>query len=81
MIIAQTAKEELLLEIEHLSNPCLDELQRFIRYLRLKQSGKAIFSDEKSVLPPEHDPILHEMGMFEAAPFSDAIDDTLYGTL
>jgi len=77
MGIAQTNKSELLREIEQLPNPCLVELQNFIRYLKFKQSSAKVKS-EKLTLSPENDPILSLIGLADVAPFSDNIDDTLY---
>ena len=81
MGISQTTKKELLFEIEQLSNPYIIELQNFIQYLKFKQSGKVILSSDRHVLPPEQDPILREIGLCDITPFSDAIDDTLYGEI
>lgn len=79
MGITQTAKEELIFEIEQLSNPHIAELQSFVRYLKFKQSANAVSSNAGPVLQPDKDPILHGIGMLDAAPFSEAIDDILYG--
>lgn len=71
-------KQQLMGEIEHLSNAYLAELQNFIQYLKFKQSKTDSMSGRKHVSMPEHDPILQAIGTIDAAPFSDTIDDTLY---
>ena len=81
MEIAQTTKKELFREIEQLSSPYLAELQNFIRYLKFKQTGKAAASIERMVLPPENDPILCLIGIADVAPFSENLDDILYGAI
>lgn len=80
MGITQTNKAELLQEIEQLSNPYLVELQNFVRYLKFKQS-KVQTEGESRILPPENDPILRLIGIADVSPFSDDIDDMLYGAL
>lgn len=77
----QTTKQELLFEIEQLSNPYIVELQNFIQYLKFKQSHMAAGSRDRHVLRPEDDPILRAFGIAEVAPFSETIDDALYGAL
>ena len=81
MGITQITQKKLLFEIEQLSNPYLIELQNFIQYLKFKQSSKSLLSNDSGMLPPEKDPILRAIGMVEVTPFSDAIDDMLYGTI
>jgi len=79
MEIAQTTKKELFQEIEQLPSLYLDELRSFIRYLKFKQTGKVTTSINKTVLPPENDPILCLIGIADVDPFSENIDDMLYG--
>ncbi len=81
MGITQTTKKELLCEIEQLSNSYIIELQNFIQYLKFKQSSTAILTSNRRILPPEKDPILRAIGLCDVTPFSDAIDDTLYGAV
>jgi len=80
MEIAQSTKRDLYREIEQLSSPYFMELQNFIRYLKFKQASK-INTDERLVLPPENDPILRLIGQIDVTPFSNNIDDTLYGAV
>jgi hypothetical protein len=75
------AKQKLLGEIEHLPNPYIVELQNFIQYLKFKQSTMTGEADDKRVLRPEDDPILRAFGLLDVPPFSEAIDDALYGAV
>jgi len=77
----QTIKEELLWEIEQLSNPYLIELRNFIRYLTFKQTGRMTLSSSSSFLPSDKDPILSLIGIVDITPFSDEVDNILYGTI
>lgn len=77
----QTIKEELLREIEQLSNPYLIELQNFIRYLTFKQTGRMTLSSSSFFLPSDKDPILGLIGIVDITPFSDEVDNILYGTI
>jgi len=79
MGIVQTTKKELFQEIEQLSSPYLAELQNFIRYLKFKQASQYTTSINKITLPPENDPILCLIGIADVAPFSEKLDDMLYG--
>jgi hypothetical protein len=81
MEIAQTTKTELFREIEQLSSPYLLELQNFIRYLKFKQTDKAATSIDRMALPPENDPILCLIGIIDVTPFSENLDDMLYGAV
>lgn len=81
MGITQATKQTLMAEIEHLSPPYIVELQQFVQYLKFKQSGRAIQSHDRPVLAPEQDPTLRAIGLLDMAPFSDAIDDILYGVV
>lgn len=80
MGIAQTNKSELFREIEQLPNLYLVELQNFIRYLKFKQSNATV-KNERLTLSPENDPILRLIGLADVIPFSDSIDDLLYGAV
>jgi hypothetical protein len=42
------------------------------------EMGKTGEADDKRVLRPEDDPILHAFGILDVPPFSEAIDDILY---
>ncbi|EDN68148.1 hypothetical protein BGP_5392 [Beggiatoa sp. PS] len=79
MEIAQTTKKELFREIEQLSSPYLEELQNFIQYLKFKQTSKVATSIDRRVLSPENDPILRLIGIVDVSPFSENLDDMLYG--
>ncbi|TLU88448.1 MAG: hypothetical protein FDX21_00110 [Chlorobium sp.] len=74
-----TAKQQLLSEIEQLPNVCLSELQNFIQYLQFKQANAN--SSVHHTLQPMDDPILRSSGFIDIEPFSEAIDNTLYGAL
>ena len=80
MGMTQATKQQLLCEIEHLSNAYIAELQNFIQYLKFKQSRTDSISGEEQARIPEQDPILHAIGTVDVAPFSETIDDTLYTT-
>jgi hypothetical protein len=78
----QTAKKKLFSEIEQLSNPyIIMELELFIQYLKFKQSGIIIRSGDSDALQPEDDPVLRAFDLVDVAPFSDTIDDILYGVV
>lgn len=74
-------KQKLLSEIDQLSNPYILELQNFVQYLKFKQSRMASSSKNSNSLRPEDDPILQAFGIIDVAPFSETIDDTLYGAV
>lgn len=78
----QTARTQILVEIEQLSGRYLAELESFIQYLKFKQAGTEIATDCSSyALSRETDPLLQAIGIAEAEPFADAVDDTLYSAL
>jgi hypothetical protein len=79
MEIAQTTKQELFREIEQLSSSYLAELQNFIQYLKFKQTSQVATSIDRKALSPENDPILSLIGLVDVAPFSENLDDMLYG--
>ncbi len=81
MGMTQATKQQLLFEIEHLSNAYISELQNFIQYLKFKQLSMDSISGEEQARVPEQDPILHAIGIIDVAPFSETIDATLYTTL
>ncbi len=81
MGMTQTTKQQLVFEIEHLSNAYIAELQSFIQYLKFKQSRTDSISGGGQGRVPERDPILHAIGTIDVTPFSETIDDTLYTTL
>lgn len=74
-------RQKIIFEIEHLPNPYLTELQNFIQYLKYKQSDMAGTADDSRFLPPEADPVLRAFGMIDVTPFSETVDDILYGTV
>ena len=78
--MTQATKQQLLCEIEQLSNAYIAELQNFIHYLKFKQSRTDRSPGEKQAQVPEQDPILHANGTIDVTPFSETIDDTLYTT-
>ena len=78
MGMTPATKQQLLFEIEHLSNAYLAELQNFVQYLKFKQSHTESIADENPGRALEHDPLLQAIGSIDVAPFSDTIDDTLY---
>ena len=78
---SHTTKQKLAFEIEQLSNPYIMELQNFIQYLKFKQSSMTAKSSDSRVLRPEDDPILRALGLIDVTPFSETIDDTLYGAV
>ena len=43
--------------------------------------GKTGEADDQRVLQPEDDPILRAFGLLDVPPFSEAIDDILYGAI
>jgi hypothetical protein len=45
------------------------------------EMGKTGEADDQRVLRPEDDPILRAFGILDVPPFSEAIDDTLYGAV
>ena len=77
----QTARKKLVFEIEHLPNSYLIELQNFIQYLKFKQLSMPEKASSRNALRPEDDPVLGAFGFIDAPPFSDAIDEALYGAL
>ena len=76
-----TPEQQLLREIEQLSTPYFMELQNFIQYLEFKQANMTAAAHGSRILRPEGDPILRTCGLIEVAPFSEAMDDILYGAV
>ncbi|WP_045219878.1 hypothetical protein [Desulfonatronum thioautotrophicum] len=76
-----TTKQKLVIEIEQLPNISIMELQNFVQYLKFKQAGMTALSSDIRELRPEDDPILRVCGFIDVPPFSETIDDTLYGAL
>jgi hypothetical protein len=79
MEYTDTTKQQLLCEIERLPDVCLSELQNFIQYLQFKQANAN--SSVHHTLQPTDDPILRSFGFIDIEPFSETIDNTLYGAL
>lgn len=78
----QSARAQLLFEIEQLSGRYLAELEKFVQYLKFRQAGEESSADhETRSLRPEADPILGIIGAIDAEPFAEDIDDTLYKEL
>ena len=76
-----TTKQKLAFEIEQLSTPYIMELQNFIQYLKFKQTNIPAPSNDSRILQPEEDPILRAFGLIDVTPFSETIDDILYGAV
>ena len=77
MKTVKTTKADLFWEIEQLPPSYLPELQNFVRYLKFKQLS-GVSPDAQKTLKPEDDPILGAIGLVDAEPFSEVIDDILY---
>ncbi len=71
-------KEKLLNRMEKLSETDIREVIDFAEFLQIKRYRvKAI--PEKAKLDPKKDPILKIMGIADAEPFANKIDQELYG--
>jgi len=81
MTIMPITKQQLLFDIEQLLPPYLIELQKFVQYLKFKQSSTILDATAPFALPPEQDPILKVIGIADVAPCADKIDEVLYGEL
>lgn len=79
MLSAQILKEELQQELEYLSIQNLQELLSFVRYLKFKELNQEI-ATLKPDLDPKDDPILQLIGMADAPPLANDIDEILYGS-
>jgi hypothetical protein len=75
------SRQKLAHDIEHLSNTHIMELQKFVQYLKFKQASTVASSCEIRAIQPEDDPILFAFGIVDVQPFSEKIDETLYGEL
>lgn len=75
------SRQKLAHDIEHLSNTHIMELQKFVQYLKFKQASTAVSSCEVRAIQPGDDPILSGFGIVDVQPFSENIDDILYGKL
>ncbi len=73
------AKKKLQHEIEELSPESLLELKQFVQYLKFKEKKQAKEASPPARFEPEQDPIFQIIGMAEAEPFADEIDEILYG--
>jgi len=73
------AKKELQHEIEELSPESLLELKQFVQYLKFKEKKQTEEASPPARVDPELDPIFQIIGMAEAEPFADEIDEILYG--
>ena len=79
MEAAQSIKQKIIYDIECLNKNYMLELQTFIQYLKFKQSTGIDATDEIPSLPSEDDPILGMIDSIDVPPFSDKIDEILYG--
>ena len=71
-------KERLIEELERLPEDRLREALDFVVYLRTREkNGAATRSPE--ALDPQKDPILKLVGIADVEPFSQNIDQDLYG--
>jgi len=71
-------KERLIEELERLPEDRLREALDFVVYLRTREkNGAATRSPED--LDPQKDPILKLVGIADVEPFSQNIDQDLYG--
>ncbi len=71
-------KEQLVQEIEKLPEEQLQEVLDFVGHLRAKDSRKAAAMPQKD-LDPQGDPVLKLFGIADVEPFSQNIDQELYG--
>ncbi len=71
-------KERLIKELEKLPEGRLQEILDFVEYILMKeeQEGAPKSPDE---LDPRKDPILKLIGIADVEPFSQDIDEELYG--
>ena len=75
---AKALKERLIEEIGKLPKDRLREVFDFVEYLRTREeNGAATKSPED--LDPQQDPILKLVGIADVEPFSQNIDEELYG--
>ncbi|MCD6141276.1 DUF2281 domain-containing protein [Candidatus Bipolaricaulota bacterium] len=75
---AKALKERLIEEIGKLPKDRLREVFDFVEYLRTREeNGAATKSPED--LDPQQDPILELVGIADVEPFSQNIDEELYG--
>ena len=71
-------KEQLVQEIEKLPEEQLQEVLNFVGYLRAQDSRKITTMSQKD-LDPQGDPVLKLFGIANVEPFSQNIDQDLYG--
>lgn len=76
--MTKTLKDRLLEEIERLPEDRLHEVLDFIECLRTKNMKEAGAGLPES-LDPQKDPILKLIGIADVEPFSQNIDEELYG--
>lgn len=74
----EALKERLIKELEKLPEDRLQEVLDFVEYLRTK-GGKRPAHKSPDELDPSKDPILKLMGIADVEPFSQNIDEELYG--
>ena len=76
----QRIKERLLAELEALPEEKLREVLDFVEFLQAREAKKPRQEARPpSDLDPEGDPILKLIGIADVDPFSQSIDEELYG--
>jgi len=74
----ETLRERLIEEIDRLPEERLREVLDFVEYILMKE-GRRSTPKSSEGLDPEKDPILKLMGIADVEPFSQNIDEQLYG--
>lgn len=77
-MVTKALKERLIQEIEKLPEDRLREALDFLGYLRTREKNGAATKSPKE-LNPQKDPILELVGIADVKPFSQNIDEQLYG--
>ena len=75
---AKALKERLIEELERLPEDRLREILDFVGYLRAKEAREAA-TRSPGDLDPQQEPILKLVGIADVEPFSQNIDEELYG--
>lgn len=69
-------KEQLLENLERLTESDIQEVLDFAKFLQVKRKRKKVL--KKDMLDPEKDPILKLIGIADVKPFANTIDQELY---
>jgi len=77
-MLAETLKKQLVRKIDQLPEECLRQVADFIGYLLTKKQCETFLAGDKA-LDPKQDPILDLIGIADMEPFSQKIDEELYG--